>query len=112
MITRMDSDTFFFIRRTRAHPPGRARQEERRATYGTALEQFEELIKAAAAASPGVRPLPLFYALSQAGRAIAAANLSGGWKLYGHGLSCPDLSVAEVLDLEIKPSKNRDPDQP
>ena len=112
MITRVDSDTFFFIRRTRAHPPGRARHEERRATYGTALEQFEELIKAAGDASPGVRPLPLFYALSQAGRAIAAANLSQGWKLYGHGLSCPDLSADDVLELEIKPSKNRNPDQP
>jgi len=112
MITEMDSDTFFFIRRTRARPPGRARCEERRATYGTALEQFEELIKAAGDASPGVRPLPLFYAMSQAGRAIAAANLSDGWKLYGHGLSCPDLSVADVLDLAIKPSKNRDPGRP
>ncbi|HSZ04448.1 MAG TPA: hypothetical protein VK778_04505 [Solirubrobacteraceae bacterium] len=108
----MDSDTFFFIRRTRAHPPGRARHDERRATYGTALEQFEELIKAAGEASPGVRPLPLFYALSQAGRAIAAANLPDGWKLHGHGLSCADLSAADVLDLEIKPSKNRNAGQP
>jgi hypothetical protein len=49
----MDTDTSFFIRRTRAHPPGRVADEERRATYGTALEQFEELIEAAAAASPG-----------------------------------------------------------
>lgn len=101
----MDSDTFFSIRRTRANPPGRAHHEDRRATYGTALEQFEELIKAAAEASPGVRPLPLFYALSQAGRAIAAANLADNWKLHGHGLSCTDLSTSDVLDLEIKPSK-------
>ncbi len=108
----MDSDTFFFIRRTRARPPGYARHEDRRATYGTALEQFEELIKAAAAASPGVRPLPLFYALSQAGRAIAAANLPDGWKLHGHGISCNDLSPSNVLDLEIKPSKNPDRGHP
>jgi hypothetical protein len=112
IIGEMDSDTFFFIRRTRAHPPGRARHEERRATYGTALEQFEELIRAAADASPGVRPLPLFYALSQAGRAIAAANLADGWKLRGHGISCGDLSPANVLDLEIKPSKNPNHEKP
>jgi hypothetical protein len=108
----MDTDTFFFIRRTRAHPPGRARCEERRATYATALEQFEELIKAAAEASPGVRPLPLFYALSQAGRAIAAANLGDPWKLHGHGLSCSDLSADDVLELEIKPSTTRDSGRP
>jgi hypothetical protein len=108
----MDSDTFFFIRRTRAHPPGRACHDERRATYGTALEQFEELIKAAGDASPGVRPLPLFYALSQAGRAIAAASLADDWKLHGHGLSCTDLSTNDVLDLEIKPLKNRNAHKP
>lgn len=104
-MVQVDSDTFFFIRRTRAQPPGRAGEDDRRTTYGTALEQFEELIKAAAVASPGVRPLPLFYALSQAGRAIAAANLPDAWKLYGHGISCGDLSPRNVLDLEIKPLK-------
>lgn len=110
--SRSTSDTFFFIRRTRAQPPGRAGEEDRRTTYGTALEQFEELVKAAAAASPGVRPLPLFYALSQAGRAIAAANLPDAWKLYGHGISCGDLSQRNVLDLEIKPLKRPDARQP
>jgi hypothetical protein len=112
IIDEMDNDTFFFIRRTRAHPPGRARREERRATYGTALEQFEELISAAADASPGVRPLPLFYALSQAGRAIAAANLADGWKLRGHGISCGDLSPTNVLDIEIKPWDSPSRDEP
>jgi len=98
----VDNETFFYIRRTRAHPPRLASQAPRRATYTTALEQFEELLGAAEAASPGVRPLPLFYALSQAGRAIAAAGLPDAWKLRGHGLSCPDLSLPNVLDLEIE----------
>jgi hypothetical protein len=101
----VDNETFFYIRRTRARPPSHAREDDRRETYGTALEQFEELLGAAEAASPGVRPLPLFYALSQAGRAIAAAYLPHDWKLQGHGIGCPDLSVSNVLDLMIKPSR-------
>jgi hypothetical protein len=98
----VDNETFFYIRRTRARPPGRAADDERRQTYGTALEQFEELIGAAATASPGVRPLPLFYALSQAGRAITAAYLLEGWKPGAHGLSCQDLSPASVLDVDVR----------
>jgi hypothetical protein len=98
-------ETFFFIRRTRATPPGHAGEQERRGTYGTALEQFEELMNAASDASPAVRPLPLFYALSQAGRAIAAAYIPDDWRLYGHGLSCPDLDVEDPLTIPIKLTK-------
>jgi hypothetical protein len=108
----IDDETFFFIRRTRARPPGHAGDDARRDTYGTALEQFEELLGAAATASPGVRPLPLFYALSQAGRAIAAAYLAHDWKLHGHGISCGELSVDNVLQLEIKPWKDADRSEP
>jgi hypothetical protein len=108
----MDNETFFYLRRTRARPPGRAGEGERRATYGTALEQFEELLCAAETASPGVRPLPLFYSLSQAGRAIAAAYLPGEWKLRGHGISCGSLTPASVLDLEIRPWTDPDPARP
>ena len=107
----MDAETLFYIRRTRAVPPGHAGEEERRGTYGMALEQFEELLAAAEAASPAVRPLPLFYALSQAGRAIAAAHLANGWTLRGHGLSCPDLAPASVLDLEIRPQRSNGADR-
>jgi hypothetical protein len=72
-----------------------------------ALEQFEELLGAASTASPAVRPLPLFYALSQAGRAIAAAWLPDNWRLRLHGLRCRDLSPASVLDLEIEPTSGK-----
>jgi len=62
------------IRLTRANQPGRARADVvRRQTYTAALEQFDELFVAAETIGPASRPLPLFYALSQAGRAIAAA---------------------------------------
>jgi hypothetical protein len=54
--------------------------------FGAALEQFDELLNAAAAVGPGVSPIPLYYALTQAGRAIAAARLPGAdWEASGHG---------------------------
>src|SRR5207247_1125650 len=53
----------------------------------------------AEATGPAARPLPLFYALSQGGRAIIAAR--GGQLARNHGLSVPDppddLLAAEVL---------------
>lgn len=76
-----------YLRGTRADPPGRAANDkQRRVLYAAALEQFEQLRTAAAAIGPAARPLPLFYALSQAGRAIVAAR--GEVPLVrGHGLS-------------------------
>ena len=41
---------------------------------------------AAASVGYAARPLPLYYAMSQAGRAIAAAHADQPWKLKGHGL--------------------------
>src|SRR5271166_4495492 len=65
----MSSDSLYGIRATRASPPGHARDdEERRRVYGSAaLAQFDELITAASVVGSALRPLPLFYALSQAG---------------------------------------------
>jgi hypothetical protein len=64
-----------------AEPPGLAAgDQQRRLTYGAALDQFEELMTAASAATPRSRPLPLFYALSQAGRAIAAVHRESSWR--------------------------------
>jgi hypothetical protein len=57
--------------------------------FVAALEQAEQLMTAAAAVGPAARPLPLFYSLSQAGRAIAAARLDDPWRLGGHGLHVP-----------------------
>jgi YaaC-like Protein len=69
--------------------------------YSAALTQFDELIAAAAAAGAASRPLPLFYALSQAGRAIAAAHADEPWRLDGHGLSTRELA-GPILGVEVK----------
>jgi hypothetical protein len=59
----------------------------RKRTFRAALQQFEELLDAAETVGPASRPLLLFYALSQAGRAITAARGSMPWELRGHGLT-------------------------
>lgn len=91
----------FRIRATRASPPGRAGEPDRHGTYGAALAQFDELMQAAAANSAAARPLPLFYAVSQAGRAIAAARAAAPWKLRMHGLGAPDLD-RPLLSVTVK----------
>jgi hypothetical protein len=65
-----------------------AEDPQRRAVFSAALRQSEELYDAARAAGPASRPLPLFYGLSQAGRAIAAAHNPDEttWVISGHGL--------------------------
>lgn len=74
------------LRASRAEPPGFASNDlERRAIYGSALQQFEELLAAAKAVGPASQPLLLFYALSQAGRAIVAARGKHP-HVHGHGL--------------------------
>lgn len=74
------------VRSTRATPPGRAGDDpERRAIYTSSLEQFEQLLRASEVVGPAARPLPLFYALSQAGRAIVAA-FADQPRVDGHGL--------------------------
>jgi hypothetical protein len=77
------------LRATRANPPGLASAEgPRRETYGAALQQFDDLMAAAGAIGPVSRPLPLYYAVLQAGKAIAAAWTPGdGWSAGGHGLT-------------------------
>lgn len=75
------------LRATRANPPGRASEEGiRRETYGAALQQFDDLMIAAAAIGPVSRPLPLYYAVLQAGKAIAAAWSDEDAPVSGHGL--------------------------
>ena len=75
-------------RRLRAEPPGLAGKDKgRRKVFAAALQQAEELHAAAIHAGFTSRPLPLFYALSQAGRAIAAVRVEGSdWQPSSHGL--------------------------
>jgi hypothetical protein len=59
--------------------------------FGSALEQFDQLLVAAEAVGPASAPIPLFYAFSQAGRAFAAASITGeDWRPRTHGLSVGD----------------------
>ena len=97
------------IRALRAAPPLLAEGGPRRQVFGAALQQSEELFDAAQAVGPPSKPLPLFYGLSQAGRAIAAAqNMDEAtWQIVGHGLSvrgdAHDVRSSRVLP---KPAKN------
>jgi hypothetical protein len=76
------------LRATRAGPPGLASGDpDRRETYGAALQQFDDLIAAASAIGPVSRPLPLYYAVHQAGKAISAAWAEGEWHTTSHGLA-------------------------
>lgn len=100
--------SLYGIRASRASPPHHASADPaRRALYGAALAQFDELITAAHATGSASRPLPLFYALSQAGRVIAAAHLDAPWVLRGHGLSAPVLDVP-LLDVAVYRRPGRD----
>src|SRR5713226_8519062 len=79
------------IRGLRHQPPGAARKRsQRREVFCAALEQAEQLFTAAEAVGDATRPILLFYGLSQAGRAIAAASTdadSNHYRLSGHGIA-------------------------
>jgi hypothetical protein len=99
------------LRATRADPPGLAATDEaRRATFAASLQQAEDLFDAAAAVGPFARPLPLFYAVSQAGRAITAARTSVGWRVSGHGLTEDKSSNAwangDLKRFRVRPQNN------
>jgi hypothetical protein len=88
------------IRALRSHPPGRADRGDRKRVFGSALEQAEQLFTAAGAAGYASRPILLFYGLSQAGRAIAAASTAAdnnSYKLSGHGIKALDLDQRPPL---------------
>ncbi|MGW0553912.1 YaaC family protein [Streptomyces sp. NPDC002926] len=98
-----------WLRGTRWKPPKAATADlERRETYVFALEQAEQMFRAAATVGPATQPLLIFYGLSQAGRAImAAAPVKGDqWRLAGHGISQDPKSFAGALaDISITTSK-------
>ncbi len=101
------------LRALRQHPPGLAAEDEdRRAIFGAALEQSEQFFAAAVAAGPQTRGLLLFYGVSQAGRALRAAQQQDGdWaRAGGHGITVIGESAsgpfaeALVCDTKNKPS--------
>jgi hypothetical protein len=99
------------LRATRATPPGLASgDDDRRAIYGAALQQFDDLFAAARAIGPVSRPLPLYYAVHQAGKAIAAAWVPRDFRPRIHGLTehVPDESSQwkdNVLLFRVKPQR-------
>jgi hypothetical protein len=97
------------IRGLRADPPGNA-GGNRQPTFTTALEQAEQLFTAAASTGPAARPLPLFYGVSQAGRALVSArNSSERWTYRGHGISeaaSANQNNGTVADFHIEPHKS------
>ena len=100
------------IRRTRSEPPGAAGSNRRlKATYGAALEQFEQLVVAASRVGPAARPLPLFYAIEQAARAVISAlrpkqasTDSHGLEFKGAGRSDPFGAKVRVKETGVFPS--------
>jgi hypothetical protein len=91
------------LRALRHDPPGYAKQGARRATFQSALEQCEQFLGAASDTGYATRPVQLFYALSQAGRAIVAASPRVGnqaWKVSRHGLTA-NTNAATAADVMV-----------
>lgn len=92
------------LRRRRAAQPIPGRDGARAETFRSSLEQAEQQFLAAAAVGYDSRALNLFYGLSQAERAIAAAAAGEDWKLAGHGIQAKGLGGgSDVLGLALKP---------
>jgi hypothetical protein len=91
------------IRLTIASPLGQAATDAaRRTTYTASLIIYEQLLDAAKTVPHTARPLPVFYALSQAGRAIVAAH-GAAPTACGHGLA-QDVMAAPVTKMKVKPT--------
>lgn len=100
------------LRALRASPPGLARADRaRRRVCAAALGQFDELLTASGAVGPATAPLPLYYALNQGGRAIAAAYEPDPqrWETKRHGLSVGDPvpSLGATLVTPWRPGRGR-----
>lgn len=78
------------VQALRADPPALAKRSgRRRKVFSSALQQFSELLTASSRLGPTTSPIAMFYALTQAGRAITAAHCRGPGNRYefsGHGL--------------------------
>lgn len=76
--------------------------EDLQTLFSSALHQAEQQFRAAITVGPESRPLNLFYGLSQAGRAVAAAaSLRGSIpaQLNGHGIKCIDLQNFRQMNI-------------
>lgn len=110
---RTNAEVWRSIRGRRSDPPVPPGSGQRRATFQSALEQAEQQFRAAALIDFDSRALNLFYGLSQAGRAIAAASdalPNGDWRLNGHGLRLPGLDGVkpDLALMVVKPDGKGD----
>lgn len=95
-------------RRYALSPVGRAASDpSRKRTFRAALRQAEELAQAAEVVTYAVKPIQLFYALSQAGRALAAAAAPHPWTLRSHGLEFRSAGM-NVLTAMVDPGDGTD----
>jgi hypothetical protein len=101
---------------SRSQPPGLADDGGRRASlYRAAIQQFEDLITAASSTSPAASPLPLYYALNQAGRAVLAVRETNDDVVFAlsevHGLTIHRQDVLDSPDdLLAVPVRPKSPD--
>jgi hypothetical protein len=95
-----ESESWSILRALRAAPPGPAGViDARRVVFAAALEQAEQFLTAASTVGYATKPVQLFYALSQAGRAIAAVRADEPWEIVGHGaqvMTSPEISGTTV----------------
>jgi hypothetical protein len=102
------AESWAVLRSCRSKPPGKAGGSvERREVFCAALDQAEQLFTAAEQTGYASRPLLLFYGLSQAGRALAAAANTDTWELKGHGITADDLH-APLTDVVLRDSGKPD----
>jgi hypothetical protein len=97
-----------FLRMSRWKPPGLAEDGQRATLYRAAMQQFEDLMVAASSTGPAASPLPLYYALNQAGRALLAVREREDDKVFAtrehHGLSISHDDVHDdLLEVPVKP---------
>src|SRR5687767_15645857 len=75
--------------------------------FQAALEQCEQFLAAAREAGYATRPVQLFYALSQAGRAVVAASphvSNQHWRVSGHGMTV-DTNFSNAVDVTVTAAK-------
>lgn len=109
---RPPSETWRSLRRRRATPPLPEKAPKSRAeTFRAALEQAEQQFRAAAQVNYDSRALNLFYGLSQASRAIAAASpelAADSWRLSGHGIKIVNSEVKDIRRVAVQTDTSRD----
>jgi YaaC-like Protein len=79
-----------------------ASSSSRRGAFSAAMQQFEELMSASAAVGPSSRPITLYYAIVQAGLAVAAAHKTNPWSFSQHGLKLQN-PRAPIADVSVGP---------